>query len=360
MIRKPRASRSLGRRIQRSTLGMARLAARMAGCSEEAAALTAPGIVQGVVRPFQRRRRPRMDLCLVVKDGSRGWILEAVCREIATHFEGTAEICGTLDQLPRARGYFFVHYHFYLAALKHNPHLWDSPCAVWVTHPKEEACDFGGPACIRALARTNVVSMCSMWRDLLEQVGIPRDRLRVSLAGADPGFFPPHARGNGRIGFCAAYYDRKSPDRIVDLVRAMPHRSFMLMGRGWQECPGFADLLRLPNFEYREGRYADYPAFYRELDVFVSLAALEGGPVPLIEAMMSNVVPVATRTGFAPDLIRDGENGYLCDIDAPTAAVAELVERAALNAADIRGTVEHLTWKRFSRLIQDASGAAGV
>jgi glycosyltransferase involved in cell wall biosynthesis len=125
------------------------------------------------------------------------------------------------------------------------------------------------------------------------------------------------------------------------------------MGRGWNACPGFADLLRLPNFEYREGSYADYPAFYRELDVFVSLAALEGGPVPLVESMMSNVVPVATRTGFAPDLIHDGENGFLCEIDAPASAVASLVDRAFSSTADIRHTVEHLTWRRFSRLIQE-------
>ena len=345
----------LGERVRRSALGMARFAARAAGRSPEAAALTAPGIVQGVLRPFQRHRRPSLDLCLVVKDGSRGWILEAVCREIAAHVDGRWEICGRLDRLPRARGFFFSHYHFYLAALKNNPHLWDSRCAVWVTHPKEEARDFGGPDVIRALSRTNVVSMCSMWRDLLERLGVPSERLRVSLAGADPAFFPGHARGGGRVGLCAAYYDRKSPARIVDLVRAMPHRSFTLMGRGWDACPGFADLLRLPNFEYREGRYADYPAFYRDLDVFVSLAALEGGPVPLVEAMMSNVVPVATRTGFAPDLIRDGQNGLLCEIDSPTATVAALVERAFTVTADVRGTVEHLSWRRFSGLIQEAA-----
>lgn len=341
--------------LRRSALGATRLAVRAAGRSKEAAALTAPGIVQRVLRPFQRKHRPAIDLCLVVKDGSRGWILEAVCREIAAHFDGRWQICGRLDRLPRARGYFFSHYHFYLAALKNNPHLWDGRCSVWVTHPKEAARDFGGPAVISALSRTNVVSMCSMWKDLLEQLGVPRERLGVSLAGADPDLFPSHVRGGGGVGLCAAYYDRKSPDRIIDLVRALPHRSFTLMGRGWDACPGFADLLRLPNFEYRQGGYDAYPAFYRDLDVFVSLASLEGGPVPLVESMMSNVVPVATRTGFAPDLIRNGENGFLCEVDDPTAAVADLVERAFASRADVRRTVEHLTWRRFSELIQQAT-----
>jgi glycosyltransferase involved in cell wall biosynthesis len=77
--------------------------------------------------------------------------------------------------------------------------------------------------------------------------------------------------------------------------------------------------------------------------------------VPLVEAMMSNVVPVATRTGFAPDLIRDGDNGFLCDIDAPACAVAALVERAFGSTADVRRTVEHLTWRRFSERIQEAA-----
>jgi len=68
--------------------------------------------------------------------------------------------------------------------------------------------------------------------------------------------------------------------------------------------------------------------------------------------MMSNVVPVATRTGFAPDLIRDGENGYLCEIDAPLATIASLIDRALANTQDVRGTVEHLTWRRVSELVQ--------
>ena len=196
------------------------------------------------------------------------------------------------------------------------------------------------------------MSMCSMWSDLLVDVGVPPGQISLMLGGADPAFFRPHARGGGKVGLCAAYYDRKSPERIVELIRSLPERSFILMGRNWDRYPGFADLMRLPNFEYREGTYAEYPAFYNELDVFVSLASLEGGPIPLIEAMMSNVVPVATRTGFAPDLIRDGENGYLCEIDAPLATIASLIDRACANTNDVRGTVEHLTWRRVSELVQ--------
>jgi glycosyltransferase involved in cell wall biosynthesis len=338
--------------LTRSALRIAKLAARSVGHSSDDSAFVAAAMLQGVLQLFDRDPHSGPDLCFVVKNGSGGWILEAVCREVAAHFAGTWAFAGTLDQVPRARSYFFAHYHFYLEAMRRNPHLWGRPCAVLMTHPKEESRDFGGPAAVRVLSRARLISMCSMWSDLLVDLGVPSGQITLALGGADPAFFEPHARGGGKIGFCAAYYDRKSPERIVELVRSRPDRSFVLMGRNWHRYPEFTALLQLPNFEYREGAYADYPAFYRELDVFVSLANLEGGPIPLIEAMMSNVVPVATRTGFAPDLIRDGENGYLCEIDAPVATIASLIDRAYENARDVRTTVEHLSWRRFSEVVQ--------
>ena len=345
-------ARLLSQRMKRSALGIASFVARTAGHSADEATFLAAAMLQEWIRPFQRGRKPTVDLCFVVKNGSGGWILEAICREIAAFFDGRWVVAGTLDRLPRARSFFFSHYHFYLEAMRKNPHLWDHPCAVLITHPKEEARDFGGPAAVRVLSRARLISMCSMWSDLLVDLGVPPGQISLMLGGADPAFFRPHARGGGKVGLCAAYYDRKSPERIVELIRSMPGRPFILMGRNWNRYPGFAELMRLPNFEYREGAYADYPAFYSELHVFVSLASLEGGPIPLIEAMMSNVVPVATRTGFAPDLIHDGDNGYLCEIDAPLATIASLIDRALANTQDVRGTVEHLTWRRVSELVQ--------
>ncbi len=138
----------------------------------------------------------------------------------------------------------------------------------------------------------------------------------------------------------------------MELVKSLPDLDFVLMGRNWEQFPEFEEMKRLPNFEYRMGTYEQYPAFYNELDVFVSLSDLEGGPIPLIESMMSNVVPVATRTGFAPDVIEHGVNGYLCETNADISEVAALVKTAISNRCDVRKTVEHLSWQRFSELMQ--------
>ncbi len=336
--------------LRSAALRMVRLGARSVGYSKEESALRAGRWVQSVLQPFGETTSSSLDLCMVIPTKSRGWILEAVCGEIGKYFQGRWEISSAMEDLPRAKSYFFCHYHFYLTALKLNPHLWDSRCVVWLTHPKDEG--LGGPSAILALKRARVVTMCNLWRDYAIDLGLSADRVTAIVGAADPELFQPHSRGNGKIGFCTAYYERKGPHRILELVQAMPERDFILMGRNWNQYPDFHLLASLPNFEYREGAYQEYPMFYRELDVFVSLSDLEGGPIPLIESMMCNVVPVATKTGFAPDVIRHGHNGYLCDINASTELVSSLVKEAMTNQTAIRETVEHLSWRRFSELMQ--------
>ena len=102
--------------------------------------------------------------------------------------------------------------------------------------------------------------------------------------------------------------------------------------------------------------YDQYPDFYNSIDVFVSVSELEGGPVPLIESAMCNVVPVCSNTGHAPDIIRHGENGYLFDPFAPIPEVTGLIDEALRSECDVRSTVEHLKWQRFSHQIQRIAG----
>ena len=109
----------------------------------------------------------------------------------------------------------------------------------------------------------------------------------------------------------------------------------------------YESLSGLKNFTYLEGDYHEYPSYYSQLDVIVSMSELEGGPIPILEGMMSNVVPVASRTGFAPDVIRHGQNGFLFDVDASIEVVNELISQALSLSSDVRPTVLAYTWKNF-------------
>jgi glycosyltransferase involved in cell wall biosynthesis len=295
------------------------------------------------------------DLVLVMPpDGSGGWILDAICREIAAYVPGRTTLVRSGDRLPRGKAYFFSHYEFFRWSLLREAY-YPGPCLVFFTHPSEER--LGNSELAYVLNRADcVVSMCRLFADSLGTIGVAPSRISVATIGADPGLFPARNRGNGAVGLCTAYYPRKNPDRILSLVRAMPHRQFILLGRDWRKWSRFSELDGLPNFSYEEHPYSDYPAFYARIDVFVSMSALEGGPVPVVEAMMSNCVPVASRMGLALDVIEHGVNGFLFEVDAPIDDVALLVEEAYGCRADIRTTVQHLTWRRFSEQIQGLAG----
>jgi glycosyltransferase involved in cell wall biosynthesis len=174
----------------------------------------------------------------------------------------------------------------------------------------------------------------------------------VEIPGVEPSLFAGHERsGHGRVVLNSAYYERKAPQKWIEVVRLLPDREFVLLGRGWANSPHHDALRRLPNLEYLEIPYDEYPSVYAAADVFLSTSRLEGGPMPLLEAMLSNVVPVVSETGFAPDVIAHGRTGFTFPVGASPSRVAELVTRAAAVTVDVRSTVTHLTPERYAMAV---------
>ncbi|MBW4636253.1 MAG: glycosyltransferase [Iphinoe sp. HA4291-MV1] len=292
------------------------------------------------------------DLVFVVLDLAKGWILEAICREIATYFPGKYCFHYSESSLPSSQAYFFAHYSFLPICLKLNPSIWGSKRLVWHTHPRSDL-GISDDELIYALNKASkVICMCSQFARLLISQGVNSQKVTYVLGAADPEIFQPHQRENGTVGFCTAFYYRKEPERIFNIIKMMPHRKFILLGKGWEDYQKFPEMKAFPNFSYLEAPYSDYPKYYALMDVFVSPAKLEGGPIPLVEAMMCNVVPVASKTGFAPDLIIHGKNGFLFDVDSSAEEICQLIDKAFEVKTDVRKTVEHLNWNYLSLEIQ--------
>lgn len=291
------------------------------------------------------------DLVCIVPPSTKGWILEAICRETVAHWPAGAAISHAAIVQPPARTYFLCHYTLIRRHFLLWPRLFRSQVFVFYTHPRDIG--LSDRELLFWLNQTSqVIAMCARNRDELIAMGLAPDKVSCIIGAADPDFFTGHERrSDGLVGFCAAYYERKDPDRVLQIVKAMPRRSFLLVGRGWEAYPRFAELTACANFEYVTAVYEDYPELYKRMTVFVSPARLEGGPISLIETMMENVVPVASDTGFAPDIIEQGRNGYIFPADSGVDHICDLIEQAFENRSDIRETVKHLTWQNFARQI---------
>ena len=293
---------------------------------------------------------PRRDLVFVVAAQNRGWVLDGICRDTAARMRHDVEVVYTDEPLPAAQSYFFSHYSLWLEADRVRSPGRSCVNLAYYTHPRDVG--VSRRRLVRSLSRTNqVLSMASMHAEQLVGWGLPPERVSTVLAAADPDLFQPGSRAGSAVGLVSAYYERKQPARVLELVQTLPDERFLLVGRGWRAAPFWDKLAALPNLDYVEPGYAEYPALYREMAVFVSLSSLEGGPIPLLEAMMTDVVPVATMTGFAPDVIQHGRNGFLCPVHAPICEVAALVAEARRARLDVRPSVAHLDWARYAALL---------
>jgi glycosyltransferase involved in cell wall biosynthesis len=108
------------------------------------------------------------------------------------------------------------------------------------------------------------------------------------------------------------------------------------------------------------GYQEEVGAFFAAFDVFVLPSGNEGTPVTAIEALASGCPVVATRVGGVPDVVSDGEDGFL----VTPAAVEQLAERLAELARnpDLRarmgavGRGRMRTRYAVDRLIDDIDG----
>lgn len=105
------------------------------------------------------------------------------------------------------------------------------------------------------------------------------------------------------------------------------------------------------------GWVTDLPVLYGALDIAVLTSRNEGTPVALIEAGAAGLPSVATRVGGVPEVVHDGETGYVVppgDPAALAARVGSLIDRPEAAAAMGRAGREWVR-SRFSarRLVGD-------
>jgi glycosyltransferase involved in cell wall biosynthesis len=59
----------------------------------------------------------------------------------------------------------------------------------------------------------------------------------------------------------------------------------------------------------------DVSVYFQLCDLYIVTSREEGGPRALMEAMASGVPLISTKVGMAPDIIKNGKNGFLVDIE---------------------------------------------
>ncbi len=199
------------------------------------------------------------------------------------------------------------------------------------------------------LSADRIHVMCeSVSGELLER-GVPEEKLHLVRKQIDVELLRRHDRSEARkqlglpetgftIGFSAkAVSDdrgRKGMDvlwRALAELKAGPEDPvrLVLTGPGWGEKLA---SISIPGVEIQHFPFLARGAmsqFYSAIDVYLSPARIEGGPVPPFEAMSCETPVVCTQIGMAADLITDGVDGLLVPVDdaVATATALERIRR---------------------------------
>lgn len=179
-----------------------------------------------------------------------------------------------------------------------------------------------------------------------EAEGAPGLAMAMIPSGIDTVRFDPDAvdRGGGRrlrqelgigdapvVGTAITFRPRKGfrmlYEAMAEVRRHVPDARVLIAGAD-EMSPEAADLARgldLTDAVHLLGRRADMPEVLTAFDVFVLPSESEGMSNAILEAMAMRLPCVVTAVGGAPEVIREGECGFLVDYPDSAAMAARLV-----------------------------------
>ncbi|MGE3153754.1 MAG: glycosyltransferase family 4 protein [Nitrospiraceae bacterium] len=190
-------------------------------------------------------------------------------------------------------------------------------------------------------------------RALIERDGLASDRVVAFPIGIDIGVFKPGTatknlreelglpRTHLLVGLISYLRSYKGHEYFIDAAARVAARdrdvTFVVVGQGPEEArlrariqeQGVGDSVRM--LGYRD----DLLNVFHSLDVFV-IPSVEGDTIPqvLMQAMAVGLPVVSTTVGSIPDVVRNGETGFVVR-PRDAAALAERI-RLLLNDGDLR------------------------
>ncbi|MBN1270307.1 MAG: glycosyltransferase family 4 protein [Kiritimatiellae bacterium] len=182
---------------------------------------------------------------------------------------------------------------------------------------------------VRALRRMGrVVVLSRYYRDLLSARGVSSNRLALIPSGLDAARLPPRAdaeepRGRDRvftIGMLGRLSSEKNHFMLLRAMRRVLDQGHavrcVMAGDGPEGMRVEREIGRLGLGDaVRMAGYVDHKDFFRQTDVLVICSHIENLPYSVLEAMAWCRPVIATGVGGLPDLVRDGENGFLVAAD---------------------------------------------
>jgi glycosyltransferase involved in cell wall biosynthesis/dienelactone hydrolase len=164
-----------------------------------------------------------------------------------------------------------------------------------------------------------IITNAATLKEQLMASGIASDQIAVVPNAVDADFFAPDGeKSTEPLVVCVA---RRVPEKdlttLVEAIRLTPNARLEIIGDGPQSLPAAPNVTLVP-------ATADVRSQLQRAWVFALSSASEASPNVILEAMATGLPVVATRVGGIPELVADGETGWLVPPRDPASLSAAL------------------------------------
>ncbi|HMP74127.1 MAG TPA: glycosyltransferase family 4 protein [Kiritimatiellia bacterium] len=189
-----------------------------------------------------------------------------------------------------------------------------------------------------------VICLSTHYQELLLRCGVAENRVvripsglrEIPSTGQLPERYP--AKGALVFGMMGRFSEEKNHRMFLEAILAIhadyPEARFRIAGTGhlepqlwrWIDAWGLGDVVDVQG-------YVSAGDFMASIDVYVMCSTMENLPYSILEAMAWARPVVATRVGGIPDLVEDGQTGWLVAAD-DSSGLAKAMEACAGDPAE--------------------------
>ncbi len=306
----------------------------------------------------------RKKMLLIGVWANRNWILGNWLKEARTRSRSDFDVLWvpfiyagkrTLERyfrlhIPKRDSYFFSYITIFESYLKKNPARFKNKSIVLYPHNESEMGNLNHQAKVLNEAYKTYFFCSADARQLMAH-GLKEDKIEIAYCAVDNDCVQDvrEHKEKKTVILASRFGPRKGLEVLPSVIESLRDFHFIALGRGWEDFILENKLNTAPNFEYHQFNKETRNRYFSRAGIFLSLSNLEGGPVPLIEAISMGCIPVATRTGFAEDLVVDKETGLLLPLKPRTSEIVSALQSATL--LNSKPVIGYLTWDRITQLM---------
>jgi glycosyltransferase involved in cell wall biosynthesis len=299
---------------------------------------------------------------VVIYSGHKNWVIGFLAQFIVKNLSNSRIVSFLQSKrhfksyfrsiyFPRFRNVIFMHQSLAIEAFNKNK-LCNSNINIIVRYTHESV-DLT-PYIDRLNTVKAITTENSASKFYLTRLGINANIISILPNPVDTKLFYPDDTNKLRdIIFVSNFYPRKNPNLIFDVIQMNPTYSFTILGKNWETWTQFQKLIQLENLIYSPFKYNSYPEILRQHRVFCSFSFIEGGPVPLLEALSCGLKVVTTDTGHARDIIKSPLPYNIIPVDSDAKKASSFLEMALNDNSKSCFDLSALSYENFIIKLKD-------